>query len=267
MIKKIHYCWFGSSKPESVRLNIQRWSVLNPDFEIMEWNESNTHLDDCSFSKKAMKQKKWCFISDIVRLHALIEHGGFYLDTDVELYRPLNELMVDKKRLILGYMYDCALGTAVIYAPPQHPVLKAILALYEEVRPNYFPVNNTVFTDYFINKVEGFLLNGKKWQNDMITVYPKEVFEQPAFIRSHGFSIHHCCGSWMPGKENYFNLNLDSLHQIKWLKRKINTALALRRNEFYPYYRAALKGISLNKDYEWSKNNNETSKARFQSLL
>ena len=44
---------------------------------------------------------------------------------------------------------------------------------------------------------------------------------------------------------------MDANHQVKWLKRKINTALALRRNEFYTCYCAALKGVSLKKEYEW----------------
>ena len=102
-----------------------------------------------------------------------------------------------------------------------------------------------------INEVPEFLLNGKKWQSDLATLYPKEFFEQPSFIRSRGFSIHHCCGSWMQGKSHSFILNQAFCHQVKWLKRKINTALALRRNEFYPYYRAALKGVSLKKNYDW----------------
>ena len=253
MIRKLHYCWFGGPVPEGVLSNVEKWKAMNPDFEVIEWNETNTYVKYSSFGKRAMEQKKWCFVSDIARLQILIEHGGFYLDTDVELYRPLHELAVNDKHLVLGYMYDCALGTAFFYAPPRHPVLKAVLALYDKVKPDCFPVNNTVFTDYFINEMPGFLLNGKAWKNDLVDLYPKEFFEQPAFIRSHGFSIHHCCGSWMPGNSRSFSLNMNANHQVKWLKRKINTALALRRNEFYPCYRAALKGVSLKKEYEWRR--------------
>ena len=38
--------------------------------------------------------------------------------------------------------------------------------------------------------------------------------------------IHHCCGSVKPDNGAYFALNMRSSHQIKWLKRKINTAIA-----------------------------------------
>lgn len=107
------------------------------------------------------------------------------------------------------------------YAPPQHPLCISLLSLHNEIRKECWPVSNTIYTDYFINEVPEFLLNGKKWQSDLATLYPKEFFEQPAFIRSRGFSIHHCCGSWMPGKSHSFILNQAFCHQVKWLKRKM----------------------------------------------
>lgn len=121
MIRKLHYCWFGGTVPEAVSRNVQKWRECNPDFEVIEWNEGNSHVSTSSFGKRALKQKKWCFASDIARLQALVEEGGFYLDTDVELYRPLHELKVDDKRLVLGYMYDCALGTLFFMRRPSIP--------------------------------------------------------------------------------------------------------------------------------------------------
>ena len=49
MIKKIHYCWFGSEKPDIVKRNVEHWSRLNPDFEICEWNESNIDMYDSEY--------------------------------------------------------------------------------------------------------------------------------------------------------------------------------------------------------------------------
>ncbi|MDE5974042.1 MAG: glycosyl transferase, partial [Eubacterium sp.] len=40
--KKIHYCWFGGNpKPDSVQKCINSWKRFCPDYEIIEWNESN----------------------------------------------------------------------------------------------------------------------------------------------------------------------------------------------------------------------------------
>ncbi len=66
-----------------------------------------------NFGRRCLEQNKWGFLGDIVRLQALVEHGGFYLDCDVELFQPLSRLPVDH-RFTLGYMYNCALGTAFL---------------------------------------------------------------------------------------------------------------------------------------------------------
>ena len=64
-----------------------------PDWKIIEWNEDNTDLFCCSFVEEAYKCKKWAFVSDFVRLKAVYECGGIYLDTDVELYESFENLL------------------------------------------------------------------------------------------------------------------------------------------------------------------------------
>ncbi|MBQ7022077.1 MAG: hypothetical protein IJN29_00735 [Akkermansia sp.] len=183
MIKKIHYCWFGGEKPDAVKRNVERWAQLNPDFEICEWNESNVDVYSNKLVCEAVRLGKWAFVADVVRLEKLVTLGGYYLDADVELLRPLN---VVGDKLELGYIYDCALGTAVMYAPPDHPYMGEILHSYQYLYPDKWIVNNTIFTAYFVNRVSGFLLNGRAWENELCRLYPKEFFEQPSFIRSRG---------------------------------------------------------------------------------
>ncbi|WP_417003397.1 glycosyltransferase family 32 protein, partial [Akkermansia sp.] len=128
----MHYCWFGSPVPEAVRQNVWKWKELNPDFEIIEWNESNIDVSLLNLAEDAWNRTNG-FLGDVVRLQALVEHGGFYLDCDVELFQPLSRLPVDH-RFTLKYMYDCALGTAFLYAPPQHPLCISLLRLHNEIR-------------------------------------------------------------------------------------------------------------------------------------
>ena len=246
-MKKIHYCWFGGEKPDSVKRNVEHWAKLNPDFEICEWNENNIDVSKYDYALRALESGQWAFLSDIVRLEVLIRYGGVYMDTDVELIRPFADVLEygDVNKLIMGYMYDCALGTAVLYAPENHPYLKDILHSYKYISPKNWVVNNTVFTVYFINRVEEFYLKGKLWENSLSCIYPKEFFEQPAFIRKRGMSIHHCCGSWKSVFKKDFSIvpRLNWLsHVMKWGARKRRTWLAARHNEFTDCYRAALKG-------------------------
>ena len=88
MVKKIHYCWFGSELPDSVKRNIEHWAKLNPDYELCEWNESNIDFSNYDFAKRAIEARKWGFLEDVVRLQKLITDGGWHIDADVELINP-----------------------------------------------------------------------------------------------------------------------------------------------------------------------------------
>jgi len=255
VIKKVHYCWFGGKLPANVAANVEKWKQLNPDFEFCEWNEGNVDVSAYAFGRRALEQKRWGFLVDVVRLQKLYEQGGVYLDTDVELIRPLNSLAEESDYLIMGYMYDCALGTAVIYSPPRHPIIAEVLEEYHKIRPDAWPVNNSIFTDYFINHIPGYLLTGRRWKSDAskVSFYPKETFEQPAFVRKQGLSIHHCSGSWMPKNEvaAYAVGSVGASHHIKWLKRKVRTFLSLLHSEYRRAYARALLGLPTRKPTDW----------------
>ena len=92
--KIIHYCWFGGGpiSPESRRC-MESWKKYCPDYKIMAWNEQNFDISQNRYAQQAYEAKKYAFVSDYVRLAVLYEYGGIYLDTDVELVRPLDELL------------------------------------------------------------------------------------------------------------------------------------------------------------------------------
>lgn len=91
--KIIHYCWFGKGKyPPIVKKCIESWKKQCPDYEIKLWNEDNYDINKTDYLREAYQNKKWAFVSDYARLDILYEYGGFYLDTDVELIRSLDEL-------------------------------------------------------------------------------------------------------------------------------------------------------------------------------
>ncbi len=92
--KKIHYCWFGRNpKPKLMQRCIASWKKYCPDYELIEWNEDNFDLDCSPYVRQAYEAKKWAFVTDFARLWIVYEQGGIYLDTDVELLRPLDGLL------------------------------------------------------------------------------------------------------------------------------------------------------------------------------
>ena len=85
MEKIIHYCWFGGNeKSQIIKKCINSWKKYMPEYKIMEWNEKNIDLSFSPFVIEAYKNKKWAFVSDVIRLKVLYEYGGIYLDTDVD---------------------------------------------------------------------------------------------------------------------------------------------------------------------------------------
>ena len=91
----IHYCWFGMNpKPKLAEKCILSWKKYCYDFQFMEWTEDTFDIRSApQYVQDAYKEKKWAFVSDYVRFVKLVEFGGIYLDTDVELLKPLEPFL------------------------------------------------------------------------------------------------------------------------------------------------------------------------------
>ncbi len=106
--RKIHYCWFGRNPlPESAQKCIASWRKYLPEYEIIEWNEDNFDVNSIPYTRQAYEAKKYAFVSDYARFKILYEHGGLYFDTDVEVIRPMDDII--EKGSFMGFEIDpCA---------------------------------------------------------------------------------------------------------------------------------------------------------------
>lgn len=92
--KIIHYCWFGGKeKPDIVKKCLYSWHEHLSGYEIIEWNEENFDVHCHTYVKEAYESRKFAFVSDYVRVYALYHFGGIYLDTDVEVFKPFDDLL------------------------------------------------------------------------------------------------------------------------------------------------------------------------------
>lgn len=253
-VKKIHYCWLGSPVPDSVKQQVDKWRQMCPDFEFCEWNDDNISYSDYSdypYWRRIYTEKRWGIASDIVRFAKLLEHGGFYLDCDVIMCKPLDTIPASGDHLIMGYMYDCAVSGGCFYSPAGHPLLQKLMEYYRDVNDGFYVVSNTILTDLLNNNVDEFLLNGKYFTSDKarLTVFPKEYFCQPSLIKSKPFALDQFAGSWKNG--NLFVADRGAFNLLSILRRKVSCYRSLRRNEFYPIYKAALHGKKLQRTEHW----------------
>ena len=205
--KIIHYCWFGGKeKPEDVIKMIASWKKHCPDYEIKEWNETNFNIHLNRYTEEAYQQKKWAFVSDVARLWALVHEGGIYMDTDVEVIRPLDNLLANKA--FIGFEGTQWIGTNLMGTEPHNAFLQAFLEDYNH--RNFTNPDGTLnqttnveeITSRFLTQ-HSLIRNGKQQQVGDFTVYPTDYFSPYDYINGkvrttdNTYSIHWFSQSWI----------------------------------------------------------------------
>jgi hypothetical protein len=90
--KRLHYVWVGGELPDRQRAFIETWKESNPHYELVRWSEDNINMKLPAIAH-AYARRRWATVADIARLIAVYEQGGIYLDTDFQVYRPLDSLL------------------------------------------------------------------------------------------------------------------------------------------------------------------------------
>jgi len=230
----IHFCWFGSQLTQDLAARLARWQKLHPSWTIRQWNESNIDVLGCAYAEACLQRRDWAYLSDYVRLQVLAKEGGVYLDTDVELLKPLDGFIDGSFHI--GYMHNCALGTAVMISPANHPLLSNLIAKYRTLSPNRGINNNAILTEFFLNYVSGFRLTGRSWSNPNIKVHPKTWFEQPTLDEAGGFAIHLFNRAWDPKAIHPAQCVITHRDILFFLKRRLRCIYEELRCVYLPFY-------------------------------
>lgn len=185
---------------------MRSWKKYCPDWEIMEWNESNFDINSTVWTKQAYEAKKYAFVADYVRLHALREHGGVYMDTDQELVKPLDAFL--DKEMFLGFM-DTQINTGLIGSARDCKVLKECIGYYSDrefvVNGKYDQTPNTEWmTALLVSR--GLTIKDEYQQVDGVAIYPRTFFCPTNCDSIHTYrsretvAIHHWAMTWRTEK-------------------------------------------------------------------
>lgn len=231
--KVIHYCWFGKNPlPDSAKKCIDSWRKFLPNYEIKEWNEENYDVNKIPYIKEAYKSKKYAFVSDYARFDILYHYGGVYFDTDVELIKPVDDIikksfmgqelnsnfdkvrnMSEKEISVADIMVvNPGLGIA---APPKFPLYKEILDFYGS---KHFILENgnidtTTICKYTTDILKKYGYNEylKKIQEVAgVMIYPPEYFcpmnyiTEELILTANTRSIHWYGASWKSDYDTLF---------------------------------------------------------------
>lgn len=223
--KVIHYCWFGRGQmPELAHKCIESWKKFLPDYEIKVWNEDNFDVNIIPYTSEAYKAKKYAFVSDYARFWILYHHGGLYFDTDVEVIKPMDDIIA------AGPFMGCENAAEVGATPNSLGVAPGLglgvnpgLGLYKEILDFYATLHfikddgtlnlETVVTYTTDILCKHGLVNTSEIQMVAdVKIYPKEYLNPRSFsagklvITPNTVAIHHFAGSWLPdsGKRKLF---------------------------------------------------------------
>lgn len=206
--KIIHYVWVGGNQKNEMALHcIESWKKFCPEYKIMEWNEKTFDVENNHQVKKALENKNYAYASDIIRVYALKEYGGIYLDTDVELIKNIEEFLDQK--LFLSYESKYWFGSAVVGTIKDHPAINLIWERYNNDDDINFNTNALTVHAYTssLKFLYDFKPNGKTEQHEMFKAlssdyfYPIDYMTLKKNFTNNTYGIHYYKGSWHTKKQ------------------------------------------------------------------
>ena len=200
--KNIIYVWVGDKpKPQKVLDCIKTWKEQMPETEwnYIEINDNTFDISENKYCQGAYNVKKWAFVSDYLRLKALYEYGGIYMDTDVVVYKSLDEFL--KYDFFTGFEQLHYPVTATMGCIKDNELVKEMLDVYDNkefvMHNNWWEYEtNTVIMSNIIGKY--FDRDRMEYQEkDNMAIYPRETFcswegDKPDNV----YTQHLMFGSW-----------------------------------------------------------------------
>lgn len=213
--KIIHYCWFGGKElPDEYKKYIESWRKFCPDWEIKEWNESNYDVTKNKYMLQAYQSEKWGFVPDYARLDIIYNHGGVYLDTDVELVNNIDDLLYQEG--FMGFEGESYVALGLGFGAKKHHMF--IKNLMEDYEDRSFILENgqmnmvaSPILQTEVMKRYGLITNGEYQICMGMSVYPEKVLTGKSPVtrriacKPYTKAIHHYAGSWLTDEQKRCN--------------------------------------------------------------
>lgn len=219
MIPKIlHACWFGGKPiPEEAQKYIDTWKKYNPEYEIKIWNEQTFDITSNQYAYEAYQNRKFAFVTDYVRLKVLYDFGGIYMDTDVEVLKPLDDLL--QYPAFSGFEGPNRIPTGTMGAEKHNKWIKLLLDYYDDkhfvledgnldLTTNVKTITDITVANYPI------ILNNTMQSFDDFVMFPfdylcaKDLVDGVVKKTKNTYTVHHFAGSWTSPKKRFIKLLL-----------------------------------------------------------
>lgn len=200
--KIIHYCWLsGDDIPDALNNCMKSWKEKLPDYEFMLWDGNRFDINSSIWVKQAFENKKYAFAADYIRLYAVYNLGGIYMDMDIEVIKNFDDFL--ERDLVIAYENEQKRGieAGCFGAKPFHPIIKKCLDYYDgrkfikksgsfDIRPLPQIMNSVIKSSH--EKIGIFscdFFTAKSYETGKIT------------ITENTHTIHHFAGSWLSDEQ------------------------------------------------------------------
>lgn len=229
--KIIHYCWLSDEPiPANMQTYIHSWKEKLPDYEFIHWSFKNFDKRSSQWVSEAFEHKKYAFAADYIRLFALYNYGGIYLDMDVEVLKPFDELLSLDTMLCFENTNNESLEVAAFGVKKGSEWIKVCLDYYKNrsfIREDGSFDTITLPTivkkclkdnGYHIKKIYT-LHDARRLSDKEIPTFPSTYFSPKSYLTGkiqlskNTYSIHHFSGSWLTPWQK-FKLKIHHLLKI-----------------------------------------------------
>ncbi|MGL4495215.1 MAG: FkbM family methyltransferase [Beijerinckiaceae bacterium] len=227
--KIIHLTYAADRLTDMERDCIARIKRLHPEWTIMEWAEP---VDPAPFilSRLWPLCRNGAQRADLIRLEAVYNHGGIYLDVDMDVLQRLDPLL--SLGFFVGTEDGRRLTNATFGAPKGHPAIKAMI----DVVAAYTQADLNVSAD--VSTGPGLFSRTLRFRTD-VTVVPRSTFypynwdeDAPETFHPATFAVHRWSGSWK---------SAGSKGGWKALRKKLKASFRKRFNAAFDVNKIVLK--------------------------
>ena len=224
--KIIHLCWLSGDKyPPEIQKCLDSWKIHLPDYEVWLWDTNRFDVNSTLWTKQAFAEKKFAFVADYIRLYALYNYGGIYLDSDVLVYKSFDDLL--DLPYFIGQDYCGSFEAAVIGAEKGISWIKRILDRYESrsfIMENgeydmlplpvvFFQQLMMTYNFVGIKKKQNYI-----WDDQTIWLFDNDFFNSRNSIGSRqtkkSYCSHNYAGSWVSKNKSFKSIIKSILPQF-----------------------------------------------------
>jgi len=251
--KIIHFCWLSKDKyPDLIEKCVSTWKVKLTDYEFVCWDTDRFDLESNVWVKQAYESKKYAFAADYIRLYAVYNYGGIYLDTDVEVLKRFDDLL--ELPYFIGSEGNGIIEAGVFGAEKNCEWIGSCLDYYDGksfIKDNgsfdTLTLPRIMMTQIMksreIVEIRNNIGSVLKFEEDKLLMFPVDYFcsknQGTGIIKTsdNTYSIHHFAMSWISKKYTFLpNLkrSLIALFGLKWINFLIkNLRLKELKDKFY----------------------------------